>query len=185
MGESRRPCERNHCLGLPCLFDPFGGPCASVAAVGAFTPSPSAAPGGLPLSVCRSHRLSDHSEQHADPGPTARRRGARVASGQVTSKLQVLFEEFHGGTSRNARIELVSKASRHLLQPSRSRGEGEILLHIAPISFAVGARLVSRVDLCLQLRQLLVQCRWIEPRRLAPERDVGNVGADALDRSGR
>ena len=28
LGESRLPCERNRCLGLPCLLDPFGGPCA-------------------------------------------------------------------------------------------------------------------------------------------------------------
>ncbi len=43
MGESRRPRERNDCLGLPCLLDPFGGPCASVAATKAITLSGSAA----------------------------------------------------------------------------------------------------------------------------------------------
>ena len=37
LGQSRRPCERNHCLGLPCLFDPFGGRCASVAGIAALT----------------------------------------------------------------------------------------------------------------------------------------------------
>ena len=50
MGESRCPCERSHCLGLPCLFDPFGGPCASVAATGAPTPGFLSAPSNFPLS---------------------------------------------------------------------------------------------------------------------------------------
>jgi len=43
MGESRHPCERNHCLGVPCLLDPLGGPCASVAATEAITLCGSAA----------------------------------------------------------------------------------------------------------------------------------------------
>src|SRR5215831_14499167 len=66
MGESRRPCERNHCLGLPCLLDPFRGPGASVAAVGALTPSASAAHGGPSLTDWVKSELSDHSEQHAN-----------------------------------------------------------------------------------------------------------------------
>jgi hypothetical protein len=35
MGGSRRPCQRDHRLGLPRLLDPFSRPCASMAGTGA------------------------------------------------------------------------------------------------------------------------------------------------------
>src|SRR5271157_1690346 len=50
MGESRRPCERNHCVGLPCVLDPLGGPCASVAATRAPTLGVVPAPISFPLN---------------------------------------------------------------------------------------------------------------------------------------
>src|SRR6516225_2448409 len=81
MGESRRPCERNHCLGLPCLLDPFRGPGASVAAVGALTPSASAPPGGPSLTDWVKSELSDHSEQHSNSRKSTFSRDSTLAGG--------------------------------------------------------------------------------------------------------
>ena len=54
LGEPRRPCERNHRVGLPCLLNPFGGPCASVAETGALTLSGSAALASFASADARS-----------------------------------------------------------------------------------------------------------------------------------
>src|SRR5271157_1807680 len=57
MGESRRPCERNHCVGLPCVLDPLGGLCASVAGTGAPTLGVVPAPISFPLNFGKA---ADH-----------------------------------------------------------------------------------------------------------------------------
>lgn len=85
MGESRRPCERNHCLGVPCLLDPFRGSGASVAAVGALTPSASAVPGGPSLTDWVKSRLSDHSEQQANSRKSTFSRDWALAGGSENS----------------------------------------------------------------------------------------------------
>ena len=55
LGEPRRPCERDHCVVLPCILDPFGGPCAPVAETAALTLSGSVALASLASADARSY----------------------------------------------------------------------------------------------------------------------------------
>src|SRR5579863_9767508 len=55
MGHSRHTCHGDHCLVLPCLLHPFGGPCASMAAIAALTLKRSGGPLRLlPGEKCRA-----------------------------------------------------------------------------------------------------------------------------------
>ncbi len=65
MGESWRPCERNYCLGLPCLLDPFGGPCASVAATGA--PKLGVVPASISFPL-NFGKVADHHVNYPETG---------------------------------------------------------------------------------------------------------------------
>src|ERR1700739_380876 len=52
MGQFPDPCDGDYRLVLPSLFDPFGGPCAAVAAIAALTPRVSVTPERLLLARC-------------------------------------------------------------------------------------------------------------------------------------